>query len=302
MTAPPLKYCLLLLLLFSCAPQAKKAAEAVPADERHYSMPDVPSTLREPAARAEYAVTHYWERFDFNDPSLAQDSIYMEQAFVDYAAILPLAHESIASASIRQLLRQTEKTAAGSRLMYLAKHYLGHPESPIRNEAVYVLFLKEYAALPSTPLAERERADYMAAQLSKNNVGTMAADFSYTDRNGRHGSLYQTESELTLLFFYNPDCENCHRLLTAISQNGLPIGTDRLTVLAVYGDNDTSLWQSSRQPIPDGWIDVIGPEITSNQLYYIPATPSLYLLDKDKHVLLKDAQPDVLVQKLTELQ
>ena len=300
MKATPLRYCLLLLFFFSCAPQAKKAAEAVPAEERHYSMPEVPATLREPAARADYVVTHYWERFDFNDPSLEHDTIYMEQAFVDYAAILPLANESVATASIRQLLQQTERTTAGTRLMELAKHYLGHPESPIRNEAMYVLFLKEYAALPSTPLADRERSSYMATQLSKNSVGTMASDFSYTDRNGGKSSLYQTESELTLLFFYNPDCENCHRLLTAISQNGLPIGTDRLTVLAVYADSDTSLWQSSQQPIPDGWIDVHSPEISSKQLYYIPATPSLYLLDKDKHVLLKDAQPDILVQELAK--
>lgn len=297
----PLKYCLLLLLLFSCAPQAKRGAETVAGEERHYSMPDVPPSLKEPAERAEYVVTHYWERFDFDDPSLAQDTIYMEQAFVDYAAVLPLAGGETAGASIGQLLRHTEKTAAGERLMELAKHYLGHPESPIRNEDMYVLFLREYAALPSTPLEKRERARYMAGQLSKNRIGTRAADFTYTDRNGRRSSLYRTESELTLLFFYDPDCENCHRILAAMAQGGLPVGTDRLTVLAVYGDDDTARWQSVRQPMPEGWTDVQSPEIAAEQLYYIPATPSMYLLDKDKRIILKDPQPEQLYQALAEL-
>lgn len=290
-----------MFLLFSCTPQTKRGTGAVASAERHYSMPDVPSSLKEPAERARFVVAHYWERYDFDDTAVAQDSVYVEQAFVDYAAVLPLAGEEKASASIGQLLQRTEKTEYRERLMELAKHYLGHPESPMRNEEMYVLFLNKYASLSSVPMEKRERARYMAGQLLKNRVGTMAADFTYTDRKGNRNSLYRTESELTLLFFYDPDCENCHRIFTHLRGTNLLFGKSKLKVLTIYGDNDTARWKESRQPIPEGWTDVQSPEIAAKQLYYIPATPSMYLLDKNKRVILKDPQPELLHKTLEEL-
>ena len=39
----------------------------------------------------------------------------------------------------------------------------------------------------------------------------------------------------------------------------------------------------------------------ARQLYYLPAMPSLYLLDKDKKVLLKDADLVTLKNALDEI-
>ena len=53
---------------------------------------------------------------------------------------------------------------------------------------------------------------------------------------------------------------------------------------------------------PANWIDAYSPdgEITQKLLYYIPATPSFYLLDANKKVILKDAPLDTVIAFLQQ--
>ncbi len=282
--------CLTGFCLLSCGRQAKKAVTGgTPSQEHHYGMPAVPPSLKEPSARAGYVVSHYWERFDFHKPPCDGDSVCLEQAFVDYAAVLPLADSVQSAESIGRLVTATDGTCYLGRVMELAKHYLGHPDSPVRDEQLYVRFLQRYSLLPSIGVAQRERARYMAGELSKNLPGRVAADFTYTDRRGHTGRLHAIKSEWLLLLFYDPDCDNCHRLLGEASRAAFLTDNPRLKVLAVYAGDDTRAWKTGRQPIARSWMDAQSREIDRRQLYYIPATPAFYLLDKDKRVVLKDA-------------
>ncbi len=282
--------CLVVLCLLSCGPQAKKAVTGgTPLHERHYGMPSVPPSLKDPSARAGYVVSHYWERFDFHDASCNGDSVYLEQAFVDYAAVLPLADSVLSAESIGRLVTSANGTCYLERIMELAKHYLGHPDSPVRNEWLYTVFLQRYSGLLSVGVAQRERARYMAGELSKNLPGRVAADFTYTDRQGHTGNLHAIKSEWLLLLFYDPDCDNCHRLLGEASRAAFLTDNPRLKVLAVYAGDDTGAWKERRQPVAGSWMDAQSREIGRRQLYYIPATPAFYLLDSNKRVVLKDA-------------
>lgn len=40
--------------------------------------------------------------------------------------------------------------------------------------------------------------------------------------------------------------------------------------------------------------------LTDNELYILPSMPTLYLLDKEKHVLLKEALPEQVLSHLAK--
>ncbi len=283
------------LLLTACLHRNSPTATNAPKAERlHYGMPAVPPSLKEPKERADYVVEHYWERYDFGREHKAEDSTFLEQAFVDYAAVLPLADSTCADKSIAKLVNASDNASYRERIMSLARHYLGHPQSPVRNEMIYTMFLRRYAALPSLALEQRERALYMSHQLSKNLPGQQAADFAYTTRKGQKGTLHTTKGRRLLLVFYDPDCDNCHRILAEVIQNGRLNSNPDLRVMAVYAGTDTEAWRKERIQLPEGWMDAHAPEIERKQLYYTPATPAFYLLDEDKKVVLKDATPEQL--------
>ena len=74
------------LALHPCASAQEPAAP--------FALPEIPAALTAPAERADYLTYHYWDRFDFADPSLFVPEGTAERAFVDFLSVLPLAPRS----------------------------------------------------------------------------------------------------------------------------------------------------------------------------------------------------------------
>lgn len=64
-----------------------------------------------------------------------------------------------------------------------------------------------------------------------------------------------------------------------------------LQILALYPDQDLTLWRNKLAEIPSTWITGYDADqkITHQNLYNLDAIPTLYLLDQNKKVILKDA-------------
>jgi thiol-disulfide isomerase/thioredoxin len=142
--------------------------------------------------------------------------------------------------------------------------------------------------------------DYTLKMCSLNRIGTPAADFPFTDLKGRIRTLYGVKADFTVLFFSNPGCPACHDIVERIRE--LPnvekaIEEGRLAVVNVYIDQDVAKWLELSGEYPRSWICGYDHNylIRSDVLYNVRAIPSLYLLDADKKVLLKDTpQENVL--------
>ena len=69
------------------------------------------------------------------------------------------------------------------------------------------------------------------------------------------------------------------------------ISARRIAVLNIYIDEDLEAWRSYMPIYPENWYNAFDPDfvIRMDQLYNVRAIPSLYLLDKDKTVIMKDA-------------
>jgi hypothetical protein len=76
-----------------------------------------------------------------------------------------------------------------------------------------------------------------------------------------------------------------------------------LKVLAVYPDEDIAGWKLGLGEIPQDWVTGYDKDtkIKREELYDLKAIPMLYLLDKDKNVLLKDVSFEALVNYLSSL-
>ena len=80
------------------------------------------------------------------------------------------------------------------------------------------------------------------------------------------------------------------------------LASKRLKIVALYPDEDISLWKS--HPLPKQWISGYdkGTVVEKNRTYDLRAIPALYLLDKDKTVLVKDSTSvQHIVQLLAQL-
>jgi thiol-disulfide isomerase/thioredoxin len=148
--------------------------------------------------------------------------------------------------------------------------------------------------------------EWDARMCSLNRVGTPAADFSFTDTHGRLRTLYGVKSEYTVLIFGNPGCKACMEIMEAMGSTpavAALIESGRLQVVDVYIDQEIEDWKAHIAEYPASWINGYdhGYTIRTDLIYNVRGIPSIYLLDADKTVLMKDAPQEKVLEALTML-
>ena len=288
--------CLFCAGIVSCA-YAQKQQEKT----KEFRLPDVPVTLTAPEDRAAYLSLHYWDHFDFADTSLISRPEITEQAFVDFISILP--HTPKAQESVDTLFR---RTLVDREMLYhfisLGDKYLYEPNSPMHDEDLHILFLRALVNHPGLEETDRIRPRHLLEMALKTLSGVVAADFTVVCRDGSSRRLSDIKAGYVLVYFNDPDCEDCRRVKELLSQspvvNGL-LESGRLKLLSVCVEGKTPAWEKAE--FPAGWIDGYddGQRLTREQVYDLKAMPTLYLLDAEKRVILKDASFGQVEERLS---
>lgn len=269
-------------------------------------LPEVPAALTVPAERAGYIMEHFWDGMDFGDTLRSHDSKFMELNLVNFMSLFPHGDKQACSRSIGRLLgKAAADTMTFNLVTDIIERYLDDPNSPMRDENSYILYLEELLRMPGLSEYDRIRPEYKLAAARKNRPGMTATDFAYMDRNCRRRTLHGTAAgRRLLLLFYDPDCGHCSEILGQVSESTVItgcIGRNELAVLAVYTEGNRELWDRTKASMPREW--TVGFDLDSivgHELYSIPAMPVMYLLDSDKKVLLKDAPLPNIEEWLTE--
>lgn len=280
-----------------CTSTQKKSASSGQQEHQSFILPSIPVALTDLEARSEYLVQHYWENFNFSDTTLISHPEITEQAFVDFISLL----SSVSSGEKidKSMVNLMESASIDMRMLNyftgLAEKYLYDPNSPLRNEGYYLPVLNYIVSSPKIEEVRKARPRHQFKMVMKNRPGDMATDFKYTTASGKVARMSTIKADYTVLFFNNPDCLNCQQVKDYIKGSGLFNRMARanakpsLRILAIYPDADLPEWK--RADYPDIMINSYdaGQAITTGELYDLKAIPTLYLLDKGKRVILKDA-------------
>ena len=257
-------------------------------------LPEIPADITEPAKRAEYLTLHFWDKFDFSDTTFLMNDNLLERCFVDYADMLSLVPSDILETSVNALMKKAEvKKSVFSFLLKISERYFYESESPVFDENKLIPFLQY--ALQSTMFIDLEkiRPKFLLESIIKNRPGSLAGDFMYTLMNGETGTLHSVNSEYTLLYFNDPECDDCQMLIKQLVASSIinePEKQGKFKILMIYVNDDIEAWEKHAPDIPDSWIYSRDAQqkIIIEEIFNIKQFPTIYLLDKDKNVLLKD--------------
>lgn len=269
----------------------------------HFALPSVPAAISDPQQRAEYVREHFWDGIDFTDSLTVEllDTAEMTEAFALYAASFATPDDNSA---VAEMINKVSSSKRGlSYVSMLAERVLYDPNSPMRCDELYIPVLEARASSSSLDPHERLAAEQLLELARRNRPHHRAEDFVYTLRNGRRGTLHTLQADYTLLFFHNPGCPMCRTLTEQIKSSprlSRLIADGRLKVLAVYPDDDLSEWNAHGSLIPSSWLDARDADgaISDRALYDLKAIPSLYLLDGDKRVLVKDSTDAAYIESV----
>lgn len=282
------------LILNSCHGQQATKTENTDITPRTFEMVSVPSMITDPGERAKYLVEHYWDKFDFTDTAYVHLPEITEQAVSNYIDLMKYVTPKVASSSIKSMMHKAETDSTVFAYMAdLYEKYLYDPNSPMRDESLYINVLESILSASVFDGANKIRPAHLLDLALKNRVGEPATDFTYTLADGKTGTLYNVKAPYLLLFFYNPDCHACKEITGQIQDSPLigKLQKDKiLKILAVYPDEDLEAWKKHIPDVPASWINSYDESVSlkNDEIYDLKAIPTLYLLDKDKKVILKD--------------
>lgn len=290
-----------LFVLWACTLVQAQAQQSFP-------YPAIPDTLRSVEQRAGYLSEHYWDNYNFADTLLLKSKEVTEQGFVNFIDILNrfnldyaskgVAHKDIAQKDITQkditrkdITRKgiaqkdiTQKgiacftrkafsnAAAKERFENLLEHYFEDQLSPVRNDRVYLIFLEEMKNSPCFDETEKERIAFKIKTTNKNLPGDIAINFKFKDESGKEHQLSDYKDQKVILYFYDPDCENCRKVSAWLKQQTIPA---EIKVLKMIADNHISY------------------------IYSLKNMPTIFLLDKENKVILKDCTAQELIENIS---
>lgn len=303
-----------LLLAAGCREKKAERFTALP-------FPDVqlPSMISGQQEALEYMAVNYWNGITDPSRSYPSDSLLVsgvrrgdvEQKFADWTSIMEYAGNGIWSKAVGNLYdrafaceRKDTASQVFETFVDLFQKYYYDPNSPMRNEDVYYHFVSRYASYEGLTDVEKAKYEREARLCAMNRIGTRASDFRFADRRGNIMNLYDIKAELTLLFFSNPGCEACMNIISVLREDPVissMVASGRIAVANIYIDEDIQAWRSYMPVYPEEWYNGFDPDMVlrSNETYAIRAIPSLYLLDSEKRIIMKDAPEERLFRYLS---
>ena len=276
-----------------------EAMPSVVAEGPSLSVPSPPAFLDGESSRLSWLCEHYWDNLDWDDVRWIADTAALEGAFTPWAQILSRLPQEQTVPLVRNLISQgNDHPRMQLCLLNVAEYFWHHPNSPFRSEELFIPVLETVVDAPGIDSLYKIRPRSQLSSARKNRPGSRAADFTYETGGGGRGTLYGFRSEYTLLMFYNPGCPECARIESYIPCSevfGPLLSSGRLKVLAVYPDEDVEAWRKHLPQMPRGWTVVHAPMGKGGRgAYDLPGIPALYLLGRDKTVLVKDGPVESL--------
>ncbi|MFA5850462.1 MAG: DUF5106 domain-containing protein [Bacteroidales bacterium] len=269
-------------------------------------MIDVPAMITEPEERSKYIVDHFWKMMNFQDTSYLQNIHNLNvhfSAYVDYlVSAAPNAAINSVSKLVDSALNGNPKITSRFREMFEAAFY--SPNSIYRNEELYIFILEKYLKSGKYSDAERVQMQYQLDLAYRNRVGTKAIDFKFILEDGSMKSLYGINSAYTILMFFDPDCPTCKSVMEEMKASAiLSQMSSSVKVLTMYAGVDYERWMKEVKQLNKKWINGCDKEmkLSEGPLYDLRPTPAIYLLDKNKLVLLKDAPFKIIEEYLKKL-
>jgi peroxiredoxin len=281
-----------------------------------------PVTRQDSINNYQYYKKHYWDGITFTDDRIIRTPFFLPKVERFFREVVSPAPDSIIYESDYLLLRaRTAPEMYKFLLNWLTDEYI-NPKY-MGQDAVFVhLFEKYHSKGISSWLNEKQMTaiSNRAYMLMSNLIGEQAANLEMVDSAGKSTPLYEVNANYVIVCFWDPTCSHCREEVPRL--DSLYHAKWEKEGVKMYGVLTEAKEQAKWREFINkynlhSWINVYqtdeqkkqnddAKKPSYKQLYDVTQTPTLYLLDKDKHIIAKkltwqqmDEVLDVKIKKNT---
>lgn len=273
-------------------------------------VPEIPEGTENPQLfKYEYYKNNFWNGIDIADPGLLRTPL-LNAKIKDFLDNVIIQQSDSVIKEVDMLINKAEKSKEAYRflLITLINKY---ESSPVMDfDKVFVHLIETYYLTgKADEWTNQETLDKLKKRVSMikpNFLGNYAPRLVLWDTLGTEINVRDIDAEFTVLYFYDPDCGHCKKKTPVLYEAYPELAAKGVEILAICTATDEKKWKDFIIKNDLGWINLADLESRTNIRYYydIRSTPTVYILDKDKKILLKKIDaldvPDVIDQLIKQ--
>jgi thiol-disulfide isomerase/thioredoxin len=245
---------------------------------------------------------HYWDGVTFMDERIIRTPFFLPKLERYYREVIPQVPDSIIQESDYQLLlARTCPEMYKFLLNWFTDEYFNPKYMGL--DAVFVHLFENYHSKGiSTWLNDKQQQaiSRQAYMVMANLIGLQAANLELIDTADKPAPLYDLSADYTVVCFWDPTCGHCKEQIPKIdSIYQASWKKHNVKIYAVLTEDVKTEWINYiREHKLQDWTNVYqtkemekadnaAQKASFRQLYDVTLTPTLFLLDKDKHIIAK---------------
>lgn len=260
-------------------------------------------------AKFYYYRKHFFDYIDFSNPALIRTP-FIHNKIERYLDQLTVQIPDTISQTIDDLLLKMEPSQETWR--FYVSHFLNKYAKSlvIGMDAVYVHMVDNYYAKNRTPWVSKETLDKIidnAEKLRPTLLGKIAEDVTLYTEDKKPVNIHSIEADYLVLFFWAPDCGHCKQSMPKIVEFSEKFRDKGVKVVAVCTkgrDKVAECWEYVKEKNMGVFYYNLTDEMYRSRFhvkYDVRTTPKIFILDKDKKILLKNVAGEKLEEIMTEV-
>ncbi len=234
---------------------------------------------------------HFFDNLNLSDPRLIRTPILYNKLNSFFSDVIIQAPDTIIKEA-RKIIHLASGNPETFRyvLAYLFNHFrnsqiMGH-------DAVVVMLADEYYLTGKADWADEEFIESLkkdVASIRPGLIGNKAVDLTMDTYSGMPRSIYDIDSEFTILYFWEPNCGFCKQVTPELRKFYMKHRNEGIEVFAVCTQDNREEWENYITDNELEWINGWDPgRVTHFDFYYnVKATPLIYVLNSDKEIIAK---------------
>ena len=257
-----------------------------------YQTPFIPAVL-DKEERLIFLKQHYFDRVDFSDTALLRSMVFVNKAiaYLSFYSNNRLTQKQLEAEFIKAVTLMLGAASVNPVIYKFWLDYLVGGFDKFHFDEV-ITYIADNFQDPSS-CEDQDRKSALQKKLDtfkKIAIGKISPDMEVPDVKGKPVKLSEIKSEYTLVVFWASTCPHCVAMtpkLRELYDNQQP---KRFEVISVSIDTSRADWTKFIKEQKLNWInvsDLKGFNGKSADDFNIYATPTMFLLDREKKILSK---------------